>query len=420
MSDGAVNRLSNQLSGVNDLTPIEVRAKREMQLRAIDNILDTIGAEYIQCFLPMWETSGSVLKDLLKPDLTFTLDGPVLNNNGAFGGSPYFDGVNDYAVQSPIPGVYATAGASLQALAAPTAVAVQKLATFAEKVGYVRVWLQKTGAPDGSVKLELRTAKDGVAIANGTSNLITCASLAEGSTEIRGFYFAIPPGIPKNTTHYLALVYDGNTNADGANNVAWVYDSAGGYSKGRHYYNGAAWTDTPGEDHAFEVYDSRLVLPDDWTILIAANPQMTTINTYDMIAAFSSVLGYCRIQFNVNGYVQGVTNDGSARNVIARKWPLNNNHVFAMSFSKALDTKKVKLYQNGVEVGTVDGTAATAHTPIANPWSIGCILGYRGSKQYYFKGLLGPFLFCSRILTPAEIAKVSHNLLVMRKLREAV
>ena len=159
MSDRLFSLLNKSFT--DDSFALETKSKREMQLRAIDNILDTIGAEYIQCFLPMWETSGTLCKDLLKPDLTFALDGPGLGNNGVFGAVPFFDGVNDYAVQSPISGVYATAGSSLQALGAPTAVAVQKLAVFAEKVGYIRVWLQKTGAPDGSVKLELRAAKDG-------------------------------------------------------------------------------------------------------------------------------------------------------------------------------------------------------------------------------------------------------------------
>jgi len=218
----------------------------------------------------------------------------------------------------------------------------------------------------------------------------------------------------------LALVYDGNTNADGANNMAWVYDSAGGYGQGRHYYNGAVWTDTAGNDHAFEVYDSRLVLPDDWTILIAANPQMSSVTTYSMIGTYNGLLGYLKLQFNTGGYLEGITHDGSLRFATAKKWPLNNNHVFAVSFSKALDTKKVKIYQNGIEIGSANGTAATAHTPTATPWTIGCAFGYTGNKVYFFKGLLGPFLLCSRILTPAEVAKVSHNLLVMRKLREAI
>jgi len=420
MSDGAVNRMGNQIANVNDLTPQEVRSRREMQLRAIDQILDLIGPEYIKLFLPMWETYGTTLKDLLKPDLTFTVSGALLNQDGPFGKCVYCDGVNDSIQQDPIIDAYATISDSTQQLEAPTAVAVQKLKTFTNKVSFIRVKIFKTGEPDGNVHLEIRTAKDGAAIANGTSVSFACASVG-GGAERRGFNFAITPILSKATTYYLALVYDGNTNAAAGTSIGWSYDSAGGYGQGRNYFDGAGWTDTVTNDHAFQIYDDRLQIPDDWSLIVCAKALMTGLSLYGVFggAVLSSNTRPC-ICYNTSGYVELAFCDTITRYCTPRRWPLNDSNVWGVTFSKASGTAKTNAFLNGVFQASGDGAAATAHQAITQPWTIGSCIYSNGTTNGFFKGYVGPAIMASRTLTPAEVAKVSHNLLVMRKLREAV
>jgi len=417
MSDGAINRLGNQL--LSDLTPLEVRARREMQLRAIDNILDLVGAENIQLFLPMWETSGTTLRDLLRPDLTFTVSGAFLNQNGPFGGCLYFDGVDDYASRDPI--LSNKLGSSTQELQASTAVAVQKLNVDAVQIGFVRVKIVKKGTPDGSIRLEIRTAKDGAAIENGTSSSLPCESI---STSIvwRGFTFLTAPKLQKNTTYYLALVYVGNTNADADKNISWRYDSAGRYGQGRNYYNGAGWTDTAGEDFVFEIYDDRLTQPDDWSFIVCAKADiaMSTALHIPLSTATMTAVGQA-MQYSNTGRLSGKWTEGSvAKYAYGYRYPLNVNNVHTFTFNKALDTAKGKYYLNNVLIGSGDGTAATACDPIAHPHSIGCLVSQEGGASAYFQGYIGPILQIAKTLSAAEVAKIAHNLLVLRKLREAV
>ena len=415
MSDRLFSLLNRSLT--DDNYAFEMKSRREMQLRAIDNILDLVGAEYIQLFLPMWETSGNTFKDLLKPDLTFALNGPSLNRAGPFGSCPLFDGINDYAIQDPVPDESTMVETSSQALAAPTAAAVQKMKPMAQSIGFVRLRLIKTGTPDGSVKVELRSTKSGAASA--TTELLSCSSIGT-SVQTRGFYFVTPPNIAKAASYYLALVYDSNTNADGANNIAWRYDSAGGYGQGRNYYDGGTWVDTPTEDHAFDVYDSRLVLPDDWSFVWAANVTQTGITQDTHFAGSGMTDSVLKFYYGSTGYIELVTFDTSQKYASPRRWPINNNHIFAVTFSKALDTAKAKVYQDGIQIGTSNGTAATANVQLAQPLTIGCRNSNTGALTEYHKGYLGPFIMASKTLLAAEVAKVSHNLLVMRKLREAV
>ena len=101
----------------------------------IDNIIATIGLENIRLFLPMRETEGMLLRDLINPDINFKVSGATFGQPGPLGNCLSFDGVNDYCVQNNI--AANRTGGNEQNLAAPTAVAVQKLPVLSAKIGMV-------------------------------------------------------------------------------------------------------------------------------------------------------------------------------------------------------------------------------------------------------------------------------------------
>ena len=392
-------------------------ARRKLLIQeALDNIVDTIGQEYIQAFVPMWEETGAVFRDLFDRNRTFTVNGATLGQSGLLEYSPSFDGTNDYAIETSI--TEAIVDTNTQELAASGAVAVQKLVVIGDKIGKVRLRLIKEGSPDGNVKVEIRTAKDSAAITNGTSATLACSAIAT-SAENRGFVFSTPPSLSKGTTYYLALVYDSNTNADADNNIGWRYDSAGGYGEGRNYYDGSSWTDTPAEDFRFDVYSNWLTLPDDFTIITAAKSTASTIAFKNILYGNSmTALGVLRLGYSTTGVVTFIANDGTEMIPAVSKYPTNQFEVWAASFDKS-ETTKSKIYSNGKLEGTADGTPTNAQAALAHPIALGSIMTTVAFSNYW-RGNISPFILVSKVLTPAEIAKVSHYLLALRKIREAI
>jgi len=393
--------------------PVSV-TDRDIIAEAIHNIVDIIGVENIELFLPMWETSGSTLYDLLKRDVTFTVNGATMGQSSPFGKCLSFDGVNDYVTQNPVPNGYSITNTAIQELQAPTAIAVQKMKAFASSIGFINVRLLKEGSPDGNIKLEIRTTKDGAAITNGTSAVWACSAVTVSGDY--GFYFTIPPNLVKGTTYYLALVYDSNTNADADNNVGWRYDGAGGYGQGRNHYNGSTWTDTATEDHAFAVYHNTISSITAKTIIMLAKDNSLVASGSSRVAlllpgANASVTG---LNSSLTGEWAASYNDGSTRVANATRLPDSFN-VWASSFEKA-SPNNIKIYKDGVLRGSVTGGTSADSIYQARPTLIGTDISFpTGNFLRFFNGLIGPIIITSTAMTAANIAKVSHNLLVLRK-----
>ncbi len=399
-------------------TPYWRVAFQDAVKKSIDDVLDVIGAENVKLFLPLWAQSGGTIRDLLRRYVTFTASGPTLGQSSPAGFCASFDGVNDYIQQDAITG--ATAGAGWQDMQASTAVCVQKLVTFGGRPGFGRFKIKKTGSPDGNLQVQIRTAKDGAAISNGTSGNLAC-SLVAASAVWRGFSFATAPSCAKGTTYYLAVLYSGNTNADGSNYISVQYDGAGGYGQGRNYYDGATWTDTAGEDCACDIYRADLAFgTDDWTaVQLLTNGASSPGYRQAVTARGMTVQSFIHLT-HLDGYWYSSVNDGSDRGASWYTWPVSQFLVMATTFSYTDATAKIKLYANGALVASGDGTATTATQLQAQPLVIGANIGATGAIDSYWSGLIGPTIIAKGALTAANVGKVSHYLLPLRKLQEAV
>ncbi|GIV64543.1 MAG: hypothetical protein KatS3mg045_1882 [Bellilinea sp.] len=82
-SDGALH--VKLVSGGEAVAAELTSSQKEVVARAIDGIIDTIGLENIACFLPMWENTGTELRDLIHPDLRFRVWGATPGVVGPFG-----------------------------------------------------------------------------------------------------------------------------------------------------------------------------------------------------------------------------------------------------------------------------------------------------------------------------------------------
>lgn len=390
-------------------------AEKEITRRAIDSIIDTIGAENIKLFLPMWETSGAIAYDLLNRDLQFDISGATLDQAGPFGRAMSFDGTNDYLIQKAV--TENTTSTATQELQASTAVAVQKMVVVATTPGFVRLRLIKKGSPDGNVKVEIRATKDGTAISNGTSATLACSAVGV-TAESRGFTFTTAPNLQKDTAYYIALVYDNNTNADADNNIGWLYDAAGGYGQGRNYYDGSTWTDTAGEDYRFGLWGSHLQVTGDQTLFVVAKDVGAVASTLLVSFRGQTAAALTFYKSSTGRYATEITDD-SARAAYAYSYP-SQFRVWAVKFDKAATASAIGIYANGASVGTTTGGNDQARILQAQPLTIGAQVTANGALSSYWNGLIGPVIYCSTALTDANIAKVSHYLLAMRKLREVL
>ncbi|MDD3897583.1 MAG: hypothetical protein PHE82_01300, partial [Syntrophomonadaceae bacterium] len=137
-----------QLSGSNVQESQAIPTKnsyKDIAMRAYDNIINKVGAENIQCLLPMWETGGTIVKDLLRGnDIQFDIIGATLNQPSTPNYGLKFDGVNDYAIFKAE--VETTVQDGLISLDGASKKFAQKLSPKTSlSVGMINLWLQKTG-----------------------------------------------------------------------------------------------------------------------------------------------------------------------------------------------------------------------------------------------------------------------------------
>lgn len=389
------------------------QAQKDIVARAVDNILDTIGAENIKLFLPMWETEGTKAYDLLNRDLTFTINGATLGASGPFGRCMSFDGVNDYLIQDPV--TENTAGNTDLALNSPTMKAATRMVAIATNPGFVRLRLKRVGTLSvATARVVLYTDNAGVpgtAVANGTSNTLACSQIGT-SYENRGFIFSTPPSLQKNQKYWVVLEYADGTGVDASNYIAWQYESGvNTYGEQRAVYDGTTWTATAEENHVFGIYQ-QIVRSTDCSVLAVFKPTFTAVAAGTIVSFNSTIMP---LELLLTTSQDGVLKAYVIIMVAVYSWP-TQFAVFTSTLSKAASTDKVKVYLNNNLLEKGSGTADKALVQ-ASPLTIGggAVTAVGGSLSNWFKGFIGPVIITSNELTATQVAKVSHQLLALRK-----
>lgn len=418
---GVTNAVSVTGSSIADSGAIPIaQAQKDAIKYATDNILDIIGAENVKFWLPMNESSGSTAYDLLKKDLTFTIEGATLSQQGLFGNCMSFDGTNDRLIRTAA--TENTTGSTDQAIKAGEKLAV-KLPTMSLAVGFVRLNLKRVGTlASATIKASL-IANSGTtptgSVAGAASTTLAC-SLIDTSYENRGFHFPTTPLCNKSVTYWLVLEYDNSTGVDDSNYICWAHDNGGGsYGQNRGVYSGGTWTISTGQSHVFSIWDNKLYLDGDYS-LIFVSKDLESTNTDRVLTAVRSMTSTASvIAMGRSGYKYAKANDGTDRNVYNYALPYNANSIDIMTFSKTKDTAKVNNYSNGCLTQSTAGTAATGQTPMAHPFVIGAT-SQSAASSIFWKGLIGPVILIGKELTAVEVGKVTHQLMVLRKLGVSV
>jgi hypothetical protein len=116
------------------------------------------------------------------------------------------------------------------------------------------------------------------------------------------------------------------------------------------------------------------------------------------------------------GYTNFRATDSGTINGYVYQWLVNTLNVYAQTFTKASSTGKLKGYIDGAPVIASNGAAGVAQAANSLPWVIGSSWNNNGGvNSTYWQGLISPVIITKNALSDANIAKVSHNLLALRK-----
>ncbi len=392
-----------------------VPSHKDIIARATDRIIDAIGLENIKLFLPMNEENGTKAYDLIRRDLTFTYNGPTLAQPGPFGRCPSFDGVNDYLVQDPV--TENTVGDTEAILYTGTKRA-QKMVAVATKPGFARMKIKRVGTlSSATIRLSIYTDNSGVPgslATNGQSDTLACSAI--GTTwEIRGFTFPTPPPLQKNQQYWLLIEYTDNTGVDASNYIVIAYTTANEYGQPMSYHDGVSWTNSPTANLAFGLWSDDLRLDGDFSIITLIKNNLLDLQYRHIVAGgtMTSVDGIHQ-RTNADGTYGLAFYDDGQKYVQFRSWPAQF-FVLCSTFSKSLAIAKEKGYLNGASIGSLNGTAGAGQAGIVTPICIGARIENVGSGWGLWVGLIGPVIITNTELTAAQVGKVSHELLALRK-----
>lgn len=399
------------------------QAQKDYSMKAYENIIDIIGAENIKLLLPMWETSGTTFRDLLRSDMTFTGNGVTLAQPGTLHPIPSFDGVNDCIIRDSI--TQNTAGVADIKMDGPTIKLATRMVAVATIPGFVRLKVKRLGTlNNATIQVSFFSDNAGApnALVGATSTPLAC-SVVNTYYENRGFVIPTPPNLQKNQNYWIVLEYAalGGDTVDANNCIIWCCEQgANTYGQRRAVYNGATWTATDTENHVFGLWDDRLILDGDFSVIVpvlASHSDVSTryiFTTCGMVSAESPSLG---ILYHSAGNIYTYAYDSVLRSGIRYRYPLNQFNIWGLTFSKAKDTAKITTYQNGMSTGTINGGLNTALTPQAQPLTIGANVSASGLNAYFMQGRIGPFITTKNELTAANMAKVTNQLLALRRLQ---
>jgi len=407
--------LLKQLQGTSDLGPsVMTQAQKDIVARAVENIVNTIGVENIKMFMPLWEQSGAKAYDLFNRDLTFTVNGATLGQNGPCGYCMGFDGVNDYLVQDSA--TENNTNNDDYPVNDSADKRAQKIRVVAIKAGFVRLYLKKLGAPNANCRVVIYTNSGGLPgapVTNGTSEKVPCSSIGT-NLDWRGFYFLTPPALQKNQQYWVVFEYTDTVLVDGSNRISWGIDSAGGYGEGGAVYTSGAWS-SYAQSHNFGIWSDNLVLNTDYSVITLAKDNVPSEIASRFILRASSIDNFGVVIRKVDqGYYDFVGNDGSTRAAVMYLFP-SVFTVYGGTFSVANSTGKVEGYANGFLKATGDGTALASQARLAHPLAIGASMNSQGVLGGYWSGLIGPTIITKNKLSQAQMGIISNELLCLRK-----
>jgi hypothetical protein len=409
------------------------QAQKDIIAKAIDDVVNTIGLDYINVFLPCNEKSGTVLKDLIRPEKVFDVSGATLGiGNYGFGSVVSFDGVNDLVLERPS-FQYANSSSYIELNSGSLKLA-QRLPFVSCMVTNVILHLQIVGSlPSAKLVVKLVRESNGVP---GTTEIavsseLPCSVLSDTNTnpKRRHFLFSSPTqirwsaGINESARTWFVLEYSNATGVDTSNYVKVFYDTTG-VSEPMAQYNGTNWTVNSSASLYHMVYD------DYWYPAVNSDVSIITgLGNVPETTGAKTLVTIPSIGMTTGGYTASAVFFQSAHNILSW-WTLSgyfgnylsNYGVTVVTSSYAASTGKNKLYINGRLVKTSDGTA---NTGLIEYRTFGILFGV-GLKRFdlyydwYGSGYVGPFILCNRILSSSEVSKVSNAILQLRKYRVGV
>lgn len=393
---------------------------RDLILRSYDGIIDTIGADNIALFLPLWE-DGTEFRDLLKPDIVFKAGGansPTPRQPGLLHPVPGFSHGFAQNLQEQ-PSKAHTENDGAVDLKEGSHKAAQKLVGVADDISFVRLLLQRTGTlADATLQVKIYSDDSGPDVELAASvNTLAASALATDVSQWRGFAFDTPVPVRKGSAYWIVLEYADGTGVDAGNYVSWLYDSTSG--DGRAHFDGA-WTETSNQSHAFDVYGDHLRLDGSFSIIAAVNMDSENQGPFTILqkSTYESEVGV-QLEFSSAGDLRFLAHtEAGGATCIGYRYPSNRWAVIGGIFDQAVADDKLKLYLDGRLTGTLNregGAGSQIHAPI-QPLSIGASLRWTGTRRWYFLGSIGPVIITRNALTAAQVGEINSHLSLLRKL----
>lgn len=378
----------------------------------LDDVLDIIGPENVTIALPLNEASGDAA-DYLNPDIKFDVTGASYGAAGIIGDAVSLDGVNDYLSHQPVTST--SGGDNISTLTAGTHKAAQSLDAVAASVGLVRVRLRRYGTLTGVTAIAKfysdNSGEPNSAVWSSDEVDVSAVTTSSGGQWV-GFPFSTSAELQKAVQYWLVIEYVTSTGVDSSNYIAVYQNNAGSYDGGnRATFDGSAWTTSTGPLN-LEVYTDDLNhFDEDWSVILCAY----NVNEVDVYRYVFGVGNATTTAFGLSFAQQGrleflARQNGT--NVFARgyTWPQDRHAIIAVTFNKAASTGKVRLYVDGRQVGSGDGTAGAAVETPTQPFTLGAYRRPDGTTGLYWGGRLGPVIVTSNTLTPNQVGSIARAL----------
>jgi len=421
------------------------QAMKDIAMRAYENIIDILGLENICMFLPLWENTGTVYKDLIRPrDIQFNIIGATLAQEGILHPVPSFDGVNDYLVEKPV--ITSMNNNSVLTMDSGAKMFAQKFMPMPNSFvpSFVRLFLGKVESVAGNldsatIQLEIRADSSGVPESSvlASSPVINVSALFTTACWW-GLYLTSSVAVDRGVPYWFVLKYVGSTGVDASNYVTVGLDTSGSYGYSYATYDGATWTVTTGQNISFEIYNDAMNFFNAATsgysvifpfykselnpgaqVLLALGRHGLT-GSGDMPAAVKLEIGG---SFNDARMALSWDDYYSIKTVQAYYAGVGGGwNVWAMVNDFAASTGKIKIYWNGSVMKSIDGTEGLKPSREIFPSTVATVAHLNGNpaSDLYANMKGGPIIATNNVVTQAQLAKVINQLLALRRLREAV
>jgi uncharacterized repeat protein (TIGR01451 family) len=207
-------------------------------------------------------TTGTVVGDVSEANRDMQVNSTIdVLTDGVRNKALTFDGTNDYLIQNPATNYVETNADASNAVQFDTT--NQQLGqgfqvTPTMSVGYVQLYLSRTGSPSGNVWVEIQTNTGTVptntAVTNGVSSNISAASIPTTGTWV-AFRFPTSPDLASATQYHIVLKADYALST--ANYINWHGDaSTPAYASGvANRRNATTWS-ALSRDFIFKVFEA--------------------------------------------------------------------------------------------------------------------------------------------------------------------